>query len=247
MRGLAGKTVFVTGAAGGIGLATAHRFFDEGAQLVLCDVKPLDETTLHAALGAETHADARVRYVQANLGTAEGLLALEAAMDPSIDVLVNNAGITRDASLAKMTIDAWDAVIAVNLTAVFRLSQAAGLRMKARGGGVILNAASVVAHHGNFGQANYVASKAGVIGLTQTLARELGRSQVRVNAVAPGFIQTPMTAAVPSAVLGDMAARTPLQRLGKPEEIAAVYAFLASDDASYITGACIDVTGGLVV
>jgi 3-oxoacyl-[acyl-carrier protein] reductase len=247
MRGLAGKTVFVTGAAGGIGLATAQRFFDEGARLVLCDLKPLAETTLHAVLGAESEAGARVRYVQANLGTAAGLATLEAAMDPSIDVLVNNAGITRDASLAKMTIEAWDMVIAVNLTAVFRLSQAAGLRMKARGGGVILNAASVVAHHGNFGQANYVASKAGVIGLTQTLARELGRSQVRVNAVAPGFIQTPMTAAVPDAVLGDMAARTPLQRLGKPEEIAAVYAFLASDDASYITGACIDVNGGLVV
>ena len=168
-------------------------------------------------------------------------------MAGGVDVLVNNAGITRDASVAKLTVEDWDKVIAVNLTAVFRLAQAAAAKMKLQKSGVILNAASVVAHTGNFGQANYVASKAGVIGLTKTLARELGRSNVRVNAVAPGFVETPMTAPVPASVLAAMSERTPLQRLAKPEEIASVYAFLASDDASYITGAVINVDGGLVV
>ena len=156
--------------------------------------------------------------------------AIEAAIaDGGVDVLINNAGITRDKSALKMTESDWDAVIAVNLTAVFRLSQIAARAMKQQGrGGVILSAASIVAHYGNFGQANYVATKAGVIGMTKTLARELGRANIRVNAVAPGFIDTPMARAV-------------------PEEIAAAYAFLASDDAAFITATCLNVDGGLVI
>ena len=239
MRGIEGRTVMVTGAASGIGRATARRFLEEGARLLLCDMRPRAE--------AGVDESERVRYVEADVSTAAGLAVACAAMDGGVDVLVNNAGSTRDASLGKMTPDDWDKVLAVNLTSVFRLSQAAAAQMKAQKRGVILNAASVVAHNGNFGQANYVASKAGVIGLTKTLARELGRSNVRVNAVAPGFVETPMTNAVPAPVLAAMAERTPLSRLGKPEEIASVYAFLASDDASYITGAVINVDGGLVV
>ena len=247
MRGISGKRVVITGAAGGIGRATAKRFLDEGARLLLCDVRPLSDTGLDRELGAESGAGARVRYLAADIATAAGVEALAAAMDEGVDVLVNNAGITRDASFGKLSDEQWDQVLAVNLTAVFRLSQAAGLRMKAQKRGVILNAASVVAHNGNFGQSNYVATKAGVIGLTKTLARELGRSGVRVNAVAPGFIETPMTAAVPTAVLAGMAEKAPLGRLGKPEEIAAAYCFLASDDAGFITGAVLNVDGGLVV
>jgi 3-oxoacyl-[acyl-carrier protein] reductase len=249
MRGIKDKIVFVTGAASGIGRATAKRFLEEGARLVLCDVRELADTGLDKEFGAEDAASggARVRYVRADVATTLGVTRLVEAMEGGIDVLVNNAGITRDGTALKLKDEDWDQVVAVNLTAVFRLSQAAARLMKGQSRGVILNAASVVAHNGNFGQSNYVATKAGVIGLTKTLARELGRSGVRVNAVAPGFIETPMTAAVPNAVLAAMAEKTPLHRLGKPEEIASAYAFLASDDASYITGTVLNVDGGLVV
>ncbi len=243
MRGISGKRVLITGAASGIGRVTAQRFYDEGATLLLCDLKPLEQTDLAAAFPERLH------YVAANVATAEGLAAIETAIaDGGIDVLINNAGITKDKSALKMTESDWDAVIAVNLTAVFRLSQLAARAMKLQGrGGVILSAASVVAHYGNFGQANYVATKAGVIGMTKTLARELGRAGIRVNAVAPGFIDTPMARAVPEANLAHLCERTPLNRLGLPEEIAAAYAFLASDDAAFITATCLNVDGGLVM
>lgn len=242
MRGIQGKRVLITGAAGGIGLATAQRFYDEGATLLLCDLKPLEETTLKATFPE------RMQYVAANVASVDGIAAIEKAIeDGGIDVLVNNAGITKDKSAVKMTDNDWDAVIAVNLTAVFKLSQLAARAMKAQNrGGVILSAASVVAHYGNFGQANYTATKAGVIGMTKTLARELGRAGIRVNAVAPGFVDTPMARAVPEANLNALLERTPLARLGLPEEIAAAYVFLASDDAKYITATCLNVDGGLV-
>jgi 3-oxoacyl-[acyl-carrier protein] reductase len=243
MRGIHGKRVLITGAAGGIGRATAQRFFDEGARLLLCDVRPLADTGLQAAFPE------RMDYVAADIASEAGLTAVEHAIGKDgVDVLVNNAGITRDKSSLKMTTDDWDRVIAVNLTAVFRLSQLVARRMKDAGrGGVILNAASVVAHSGNFGQANYVATKAGLIGLTKTMARELGRAGIRVNAIAPGFVDTPMARAVPEASLAMVTERTPLGRLGRPEDIAAAYCFLASEDAAYITGTCLNVDGGLVV
>jgi 3-oxoacyl-[acyl-carrier protein] reductase len=243
MRGISGKRVLITGAASGIGRATAQRFYDEGARLLLCDLRPLEQTELAAAFPE------RMEYVAADVASAAGLDAVEAAIKQGgIDCLVNNAGITKDKSALKMTAEDWDEVIAVNLTAVFRLAQLAARVMKEQGrGGTILNAASVVAHTGNFGQANYVATKAGVIGLTKTLARELGRAGIRVNAVAPGFIDTPMARLVPEANLSALTERTPLARLGKPEEIAAAYCFLASDDAAYITGTCLNVDGGLVM
>jgi 3-oxoacyl-[acyl-carrier protein] reductase len=164
-----------------------------------------------------------------------------------IDVLVNNAGITQDARLVKMTQAQFDRVIDVNLRGVFHCAQAVAEGMTRRGRGVILNASSVVGIYGNFGQTNYAASKFGVIGFTKTWSRELGPKGVRVNAVAPGFIETPILNSMPVDVIASMRERVPLKRLGQPEEIANVYAFLASDEASYVNGAVIEVCGGMTV
>lgn len=239
MRGLKGKRVAVTGASSGIGLGVAKRFYEEGAHLLLVDVVPNDEL---AAMFPE-----RMDFLQADISSEGGVQACDAFFSQAgIDVLINNAGITRDARLAKMTVAEWDAVIAVNLTAIFRLSQIAARLMEAKGG-VILNAASVVAHYGNFGQANYAATKAGVIGMTKTLAKELGRYGIRVNAVAPGFVETPMVAKIPEKIQAMMKDKPPLKRMGNVDEIAAAYAFLASSEASYITGETLNVDGGLVL
>ncbi len=162
-----------------------------------------------------------------------------------IDCLVNNAGITRDARLVKMTDEQFDQVIDVNLKGVYRCTKAVADPMIQQGSGVILNASSVVGLYGNFGQTNYAATKAGVIGFTRTWARELGPKGIRVNAVCPGFVRTPILDAMPPSVIEKMQEKVPLGRLGKPEEIAAVYAFLASDDASYLNGSIIEVSGGI--
>jgi len=162
-----------------------------------------------------------------------------------IDVLVNNAGITQDARLQKMTLDQFDKVIDVNLRGVFHCAQAVADGMVAQGSGVILNASSVVGLYGNFGQTNYAASKFGVIGFTKTWSRELGPKGVRTNAVAPGIIATPMVAAMPEQVRAKMSESVALRRLGKPEDVANVFAFLASDEASYINGEVIEVSGGI--
>lgn len=241
MKGLNNKRVFITGAASGIGRATAERFHAEGAELVLIDIPTLEQSEL-AALFPE-----RMTYLSADVTSAEGLAAIDSEMKKGIHTLVNNAGITRDATLLKMTDEQWDQVIAVNLTAIFKLSRSAAALMKEQGEGVILNAASVVAHYGNFGQSNYVATKAAVIGMTKTMAKELGKNGVRVNAVAPGFIGTPMVRKMPEKVIEMMEGKAPLKRLGEPAEIAAAYAFLASDDAKFITGTCLNVDGGLVL
>jgi 3-oxoacyl-[acyl-carrier protein] reductase len=163
-----------------------------------------------------------------------------------LDVLVNNAGITRDATLKKMSPEEWQQVVDVNLNGVFYCGKAAAELMREQESGVILNASSVVGVYGNFGQSNYVATKSGVIGLTKTWARELGRKGVRVNAVAPGFIETPMVDTVPDKVLEKLKGQTPLGRLGKPEDIASAYVFLASEQAAFITGTVLQVDGGLV-
>jgi len=175
------------------------------------------------------------------------MVAAVKARHGRIDTLVNNAGITKDARLQKMTIEQFDAVIDVNLRAVFHCAQAVADTMVEQGAGVILNASSVVGIYGNFGQTNYAATKFGVIGFTKTWSRELGPKGVRVNAVAPGFIETPILATIPDKVMEQMRHDVPLRRLGKPEEIANVYAFLASDEASYINGTVIEVAGGLTV
>jgi 3-oxoacyl-[acyl-carrier protein] reductase len=164
-----------------------------------------------------------------------------------IDVLINNAGITNDAQLRKMTAEAFDRVVDVNLKGVFNCTQAVLPAMLDQGSGVILNASSVVAHNGNFGQTNYVATKAGVVGMTKVWARELGRKGIRVNAVAPGFINTRMTDTIPDKVIEKLLERVPMNRLGEPEEIASAYLFLASDEASYINGHALAVDGGTVL
>jgi 3-oxoacyl-[acyl-carrier protein] reductase len=247
MGRLQDKVCIITGAAQGIGLATAIKFAAEGARVVVCDVR-------------QAGIDAAVQSCQQHAAGAEGLVMdvtdraqVDAVMAQvlerhgRIDVLVNNAGITQDARLVKMTQAQFDRVIDVNLRGVFHCAQAVAQGMVQRGSGVILNASSVVGIYGNFGQTNYAASKFGVIGFTKTWSRELGPKGVRVNAVAPGFIETPILSSMPAEVLASMRERVPLKRLGRPEEIANVYAFLASDEASYINGAVIEVCGGMTV
>lgn len=241
MKGLNTSRVFITGAASGIGRATAQRFYNEGSNLVLVDI-PTEEQSELKAMFPE-----RMTYIQADVTTAEGLTKIQSEVDKGLDVFINNAGITRDATVHKMTDEQWDQVIAVNLTAIFKLSRMAAIKMKEQKSGVILNAASVVAHYGNFGQTNYTATKAGVIAMTKTMAKELGKDGVRVNAIAPGFIGTPMVRKMPEKVIDMMEGKAPLRRLGEPEDIASAYAFLASDDASFITGTCLNVDGGVVL
>ena len=241
--GLRGKVVVVTGGASGIGLATAQRFTAEGCQVATWDVKPRQE---------ENSFEVDVT----NTASVEAAVAQVAERWGRIDVLVNNAGVLRDGQLMKlkngevagyMTDEQFDSLISVNLRGVFVCTRAVAPHMIRAGGGVVLNAASVVGLYGNFGQTNYVASKAGVIGMTRVWARELGKHKIRVNAVAPGFIATEMIAAMPEKVLSQMREHTPLGRLGEPEEIANAYLWLASEGASFVTGTVLSVDGGVVV
>jgi 3-oxoacyl-[acyl-carrier protein] reductase len=237
---LSNKICIVTGAAQGIGLATVAKFAAEGATVIGCD-RRLD------ASGAIPGAAASFTVDVTDRSQVDAMVAAVLARWGRIDVLVNNAGITKDARLVKMTLEQFDAVIDVNLRGVFHCAQAVADTMVAQGSGVILNASSVVGLYGNFGQTNYAAAKFGVIGFTKTWSRELGPKGVRVNAVAPGFVDTPILATVPDKVLAHMRAQVPLGRLARPEEIANVYAFLASDEASYINGTVIEVSGGMTV
>ncbi|HKK56104.1 SDR family oxidoreductase, partial [Marinobacter sp.] len=189
------------------------------------------------------------RFVNVNVADHEAVDKAMANLNEQwgrLDVLVNNAGITRDGTLLKMDHEKFTSVVDVNLTGVFNCGKAAASIMAEQGSGVILNASSVVAHNGNFGQSNYVATKSGVIGMSKTWAKELGRKGIRVNAVAPGFINTSMVETVPDKVLDQLKGNTPLGRLGEPEDIANAYLFLASDSAAFITGTVLKVDGGLV-
>ena len=244
---LKGKVSIITGAGRGIGRATAVKFAREGAPVVVCDVsrETVDETVA-AIRGEGGEAEGFVVDVTKR-AQIDAMVEAVMARFGRIDTLVNNAGIVMDAQLRKMSDAAFDRVIDVNLRGVFHCAQAVAEGMTAQGSGVILNASSVVGIYGNFGQTNYAATKFGVIGFTKTWARELGAKGVRVNAVAPGFIKTPILASMPEDVLKGMEARVPLKRLGQPEEIANVYAFLASDEASYVNGAVIEVCGGMTV
>jgi 3-oxoacyl-[acyl-carrier protein] reductase len=235
---LTDRVVVVTGGAAGIGRATAERFEAEGARVVVWDIAghPAVDVANSASVEAATR-DVMGKYSR-------------------IDVLVNNAGILRDAQLVKwkdgavvsMMDDAtFDVVIDVNLKAVFTCARAVVPHMIAAQRGVILNASSVVGLYGNFGQTNYAAAKAGVISFTKTWSRELGRYNIRVNAVAPGFIATDMVKAMPPRALESMTQHTPLQRMGEPDDIANAYVWLASDAAKFITGAVLSVDGGLVI
>ncbi len=244
--GLQGKVVVVTGAAAGIGRATALRFALEGCQvaawdIVSCQHCPPDWFTLQVDVSDSAAVDEAARTVAHKFGR--------------IDVLVNNAGILRDGQLVKcrdgavihrMTDEEFDRVLDVNLKGVFHCTRAVAPYMIRQHSGVILNASSVVALYGNFGQTNYIASKAGVIGMTRVWARELGRYNIRVNAVAPGLVETDILRNMPEKVLEEMKRRTPLGRLGKPEDIAEAYVWLASNSASFITGAVLPADGGIV-
>jgi len=242
---LTNKVSIITGAAQGIGLATAIKFAAEGAIVIVCDVKQagVDEAVAQCRASGATVEGFVMDVTQR--AVVDDVVAKVKAKFGRIDVLVNNAGITQDSSLKKMTIEQFDKVIDVNLRGVFHCTQAVADGMVAQGSGVILNASSIVGLYGNFGQTNYAATKFGVIGFTKTWAREMGPKGVRINAVAPGFIATPMVAAMPEKVLADLASKVHSRRIGKPEEIANVYAFLASDEASYINGEVIEVSGGI--
>lgn len=245
MKRLENKVSLITGAAQGIGLATALKFAAEGAIVIVCDVKQAGVDAAVAQCQAAGATAAGFVMDVTDRGRVDAVVAQVRERFGRIDVLVNNAGITQDARLQKMTLEQFDRVIDVNLRGVFHCSQAVADGMVAQGSGVILNASSVVGLYGNFGQTNYAATKFGVIGFTKTWSRELGPKGVRVNAVAPGFIATPILASMPEKVVKGMEAKVPLGRLGRPEEIANTYAFLASDEASYINGTVIEVSGGI--
>jgi 3-oxoacyl-[acyl-carrier protein] reductase len=246
MKRLQGKVAIVTGGAQGIGHATAQRFLEDGAVVALCDVRADSVDAAVASLRALGPVEGHVVDVTKREQVAAMVTAVR-ARHRRIDVLVNNAGITLDARLQKMDERQFDRVIDVNLKGTFNCAQAVVDIMVEQGDGVILNASSVVGIYGNFGQTNYAASKFGVIGFVKTWSRELGPKGVRCNAVAPGFIETPILQTIPEKVLHQMRDRVPLKRLGTPRDIANVYAFLASDDAAYINGAVIEVAGGLTV
>jgi 3-oxoacyl-[acyl-carrier protein] reductase len=253
--GLREKVVIVTGAAAGIGRATALRFAREGSRVAGFDV---NEAASGALLEEIKGAGGQGMFARVNVAeTASVEAGVKAVVDRwgRVDVLVNNAGILRDAQLVKwkdgavasvMTDEAWEAVIGVNLRGVFLCARAVVPHMIRGGGGVILSASSVVGLYGNFGQTNYVATKAGVIGMARTWARELGKYKIRVNAVAPGFVATEILKSMPQKVLDSMVEHTPIGRMGQPEDIANAYAWLASDQASFVTGTCLSVDGGIV-
>ncbi|HPE39585.1 MAG TPA: 3-oxoacyl-ACP reductase FabG [Bacteroidales bacterium] len=236
------KVSIITGGAAGIGAATAIKFKEEGAQVIIWDLNEEKGKALAAELGADFNKVNTSSY--ADIETAAKKVFEKYGR---IDVLVNNAGITRDSSLKKMTPETWQQVIDVNLTGVFYCVKIISEYMLMNNWGRILNASSVVGLYGNFGQTNYVATKSGLIGMTKTLARELGRKGITVNCVAPGFIATEMVAAMPENVIETMKAKVPVGRLGEPYEIASAYAFLASDEAAYINGTTLSVDGGMTV
>jgi 3-oxoacyl-[acyl-carrier protein] reductase len=235
------KVAIITGAAKGIGFSTAQRFAEEGAIVILADMN------LESVKGAA----AQIPNAQAYAMNVTDRASIQAVVDQvmqkhgRIDILINNAGITQDARLVKMTEAQFDAVIDVNLKGVFNCTQLIVPHMLEAKSGAIVNASSVVGIYGNFGQTNYSATKFGVIGFTKTWARELGPKGIRVNAICPGFVATEMIKAMPENILQDIERRSWLGRLGTPEEIANVYLFLASNEASFINGVALEVSGGI--
>jgi 3-oxoacyl-[acyl-carrier protein] reductase len=244
---LVDKVSIITGAGSGIGHATAAKFAREGAKVAVCDI---NEASAHKvakeindAGGEAVHFHVDVTDKESIARMVEGVMARWGR----IDTLVNNAGIVQDAQLRKMTDDQFDSVIDVNLKGVYNCTKAVVDIMLHQHSGCILNASSIVGLHGNFGQTNYAASKSAVIGMMKTWARELGKKGIRANAICPGFIETPILKSMPHKVVQMMEDKVPLGRLGRPEEIANAYAWLASDEASYINGAVIEVSGGVTL
>lgn len=241
------KTAIITGSSRGIGYHTAFKFLEEGANVVIVD---LDEESINTAISKLEKYESKVKGIVADISKKEqvnNIVQFTLEQFGALDILVNNAGTIQDAQLIKMEEVQWEQVIDVNLKGTFLMTQSAAIKMKEQKLGVILNASSVVSHYGNFGQSNYVASKAGINGLTKTWAKELGRYNIRVNSVAPGFISTHMINNIPDEVLNGMKEKSVLNKLGSPADIANAYAFLASDEAKFITGTTLNVDGGLVL
>ncbi len=244
MNLLKNKVCIITGGGRGIGKSTAETFLEQGARVIIAE---FDNET-----GQETENELgdQCSFIQADVSDLNSVKELMNAVKDEygrIDVLVNNAGILMDQTLEKMDEEQFDKVIKVNLRGVFLCTKYAAEVMREQGSGVILNASSVVGRYGNFGQSNYVAAKAGLEGMTKVWARELGKHGIRVNAVAPGFIETSMTAKMPEKIIKLMGDKVPLKKWGQPENVADLYCFLASDEASYISGTVLPVDGGVVV
>lgn len=236
------KVAIITGGGSGIGLAAVKEFLNQGAKVAIWDLKS-------EGIG-ELADESQCRFYEVNTAESDSVnQATEAVLKDfgKIDILINNAGITRDATLLKMTDEQWQSVLQVNLTGVFNCTRAVAPHFKAQQSGRIISTSSVVGLYGNFGQSNYVATKAGLIGMTKTFAKELGKYGVTANAVAPGFIATDMVKSMPEKVLNMMEDKAPLKRLGQPEDIAKAYAFLASEEAAFITGTCLSVDGGVTI
>lgn len=256
MSDMKSKVVIVTGGAAGIGKATALRFGQAGAKVAVWDMSEEAGQAVAAEIAAAGGEAAFSRVNVADAASVQAGMDAVVARWGRVDVLVNNAGIVRDGLLVKwkegklagaMSDEAWDAVIGVNLKGPFLCTRAAVPHMIAQGGGVVLSTSSVVGLYGNFGQTNYAATKGGLITMTKTWARELGKYNIRVNAVAPGFIATEILRAMPEKVLEGMVAKTPLGRMGKPEDIAEAFLWLASDAAAFVHGTVLSVDGGLVL
>ena len=244
---LTGKVSIITGAGQGIGRATALKFASEGARVAVCDINldSVNETVREIEANGGEAAAFRIDVTdkESIIKMVEGVMAKWGR----VDTLVNNAGIVQDAQFKKMTDEQFERVIDVNLKGVYNCTKAVVDIMLEQNSGVILNASSIVGLYGNFGQTNYAATKFGVIGMMKTWARELGRKGIRANAICPGFIETPILSTIPDKVIKMMEEKVPMGRLGKPEEIANTYAWLASDEASYINGAVIEVSGGCTI
>ncbi|MBK6665781.1 MAG: 3-oxoacyl-[acyl-carrier-protein] reductase [Saprospiraceae bacterium] len=245
MRTLDGRIAIVTGGSSGLGKATLIKFASLGATVINWDINQERGEALVNELKTKGYTTYFFRLNTANYDDVNQAATNIIGQFGKIDILVNNAGITRDATLLKMTNDNWQQVIDVNLTGVFNCTKAVSPYMVDKGYGRIISISSVVGLFGNFGQTNYAAAKAGVIAMTKTWAKELGRKGINVNAVAPGFIRTEILDAMPEEALDKMKAKVPLQKLGNAEDIANVNAFLASDEADYINGATISVDGGI--
>lgn len=239
------RVAIITGGGGGIGRAAALRFGREGAKVAVADVRFEPATAVADEIKAAGGEAMAVAVDVADRASVDAMVGQVLSAWGQIDILLNNAGILRDARLVKLTEAEFDSVISVNLKGVFNCTQAVAGHMIERGYGRIVNASSVVALYGNFGQTNYIAAKAGVIGMTKVWARELGRKGITVNAVAPGFIETEMIAGMPENIIKGLIDKVPVGRMGQPEDVANAYVWLASGEASYVNGAVLSVDGGV--